>query len=225
MKDLPAGGHLRHDRPSEHLADVVDQHEFRAAFDRELPRVWRYLRRRVSSTAEADDLSAEVFATAWRRRHDLPAPEDLTPWLLATARRVAANHHRSIRRRTALVERSGRLDPPRPTAGPADADPADPRAARLWTALARLGDQDRELLLLRAWDELPVGEIALLLGCTPNAASIRLTRARSRLATELAQPAEPTAATAPPAPPAPPESPAEPRTSVQRGARHDGAAT
>jgi RNA polymerase sigma-70 factor (ECF subfamily) len=38
---------------------------------------------------------------------------------------------------------------------------------------------------MRFWDELPVPEIAAVLGCTPNAASIRIHRAKQRLAGQL----------------------------------------
>jgi RNA polymerase sigma-70 factor (ECF subfamily) len=38
---------------------------------------------------------------------------------------------------------------------------------------------------MRAWDELPVQEMAVLLGCTPNAVSLRLHKARRRLAAAL----------------------------------------
>ncbi len=55
----------------------------------------------------------------------------------------------------------------------------------LWAALARLSADDRDLLLMRAWDGLAVSDIAVLLDCTPNAASIRLTRARDRLAAAM----------------------------------------
>jgi RNA polymerase sigma-70 factor (ECF subfamily) len=55
----------------------------------------------------------------------------------------------------------------------------------LWRALARLSSEDRDLLIMRAWDELPVTEMAGLLGCTPNAVSLRLHKARRRLADAL----------------------------------------
>jgi RNA polymerase sigma-70 factor (ECF subfamily) len=44
---------------------------------------------------------------------------------------------------------------------------------------------DAELLRLWAWEQLAPGEIAGVLGITPNAASIRLHRARKRLRTAL----------------------------------------
>ena len=48
-------------------------------------------------------------------------------------------------------------------------------------ALQQLSAADREVLLLAAWEGLSHGEIAAALGCSENAAAIRLHRARKRL--------------------------------------------
>ena len=161
----------------------VEEDEFAALYRAHGADVWRFARRRCDSADEADDATAEAFAVAWRRRDDLPPSSDETRlWLLGAARRVLANQHRSARRRAGLDERlravahsPGPIDPAEVVG---DADP-------LWAALASLPDDQRDLLVMRAWDGLGVTEIAGLLGCTPNAASIRLTRARDRLAVAL----------------------------------------
>ena len=51
----------------------------------------------------ADDVVADVFLIAWRRRAELP--EEPLPWLLGTARRVLANHARGQSRRVRLRDR------------------------------------------------------------------------------------------------------------------------
>ncbi len=144
--------------------------------------VWRFARRRCASSDQADDATAEVFAIAWRRRDDLPPADEARLWLLGTARRVLANQHRSARRRAGLEDRLHAVAP-----APGPPDPADVVGAAdpLWVALATLPDEQRDLLVMRAWDGLAVTEIAALLDCTPNAASIRLTRARDALAAAL----------------------------------------
>lgn len=146
-----------------------------------MPDVWRFVRRRTASATDADDVTAEVYATAWRRRADLPEPDARRLWLFGVARNVLANHRRADTRRARLGGRLAAL-PAAPVEGPeAAADPG------LWRALAALDEDDRELLLLRAWDGLAVTDLAVLLGCTPNAASLRLQKARRRLAAELAR--------------------------------------
>jgi RNA polymerase sigma-70 factor (ECF subfamily) len=159
---------------------AVDDAAFRQLFDAHLADVWRYARRRCATSADADDVAGETFAVAWRRRADLPAAEgDARLWLLGTARRVLANQRRSQGRQDRLRIRAASLTTPAlpPADGAEDGD--------LWQALSRLSLEDRDLLIMRAWDELPVQEMAVLLGCTPNAASLRLHKARRRLAVAL----------------------------------------
>jgi RNA polymerase sigma-70 factor (ECF subfamily) len=52
-------------------------------------------------------------------------------------------------------------------------------------ALATLGERDREVLLLHAWDGLDNAEAATVLGCSANAFAVRLHRARRRFADAL----------------------------------------
>lgn len=55
----------------------------------------------------------------------------------------------------------------------------------LRAALATLKPADRDVLVMASWDGLPVKDIAVLLGVTPNAVSLRLHKARRRLAEAL----------------------------------------
>jgi RNA polymerase sigma-70 factor (ECF subfamily) len=160
----------------------VEEDAFVALYRAHGPDVWRFARRRCGSAEEADDATAETFATAWRRRPDLPPAGEARLWLLGTARRVLANQHRSAHRRDGLDQRLALV---RPEPGPADPAEVVGDADPLWSALASLPDDQRDLLLMRACDGLAVQDIAVLLGCTPNAASIRLTRARDALAAAL----------------------------------------
>ena len=148
---------------------------FEAVFETHHRRVLAYALRRTASEADAEDVTAETFAIAWRRVGDLPPPEDALPWLLATARRVAANHHRGRRRWFGLLDRL-RAEP-MPVSAPSDSAAAE--------ALERLGRSDQELLRLLAWDGLSQAEAGEVLGVSSNAVAIRLHRARKRFAAEL----------------------------------------
>jgi RNA polymerase sigma-70 factor (ECF subfamily) len=91
-----------------------------------------------------------------------------------------ANSRRSDRRRRRLVERLTR----RPADGSAQpVDPADATADRAAAraALARLRPDDREALLLVAWEGLDPDEAAAALGLSPGTFAVRLHRARRRL--------------------------------------------
>lgn len=139
--------------------------------------VRRYLVRRLSPD-EVEDTLAEVFVVLWRRLDDVP-PERPLPWAYGVARRCAANARRTRRRHLELIEKVTRLDPPREYTDPDLAPGAAGEEVR--AALSRLSDLDRELVTLWAWEQLPPREIAAVLDLTPNAVSIRLTRAKQRL--------------------------------------------
>jgi RNA polymerase sigma-70 factor (ECF subfamily) len=143
--------------------------------------VLAYATRRVGLQAAAD-VAAETFAVAWRRADDMPAGSEL-PWLLATARNVLLASARADARRTDREARA--YDRTGPTA--AEPDHAA-RAAELdvvLRALDRVPEPDRELLLLVAWDGLPLSQAAVVLGCSAGAVRVRWLRARRRFADAL----------------------------------------
>jgi RNA polymerase sigma-70 factor (ECF subfamily) len=139
-----------------------------------------YALRRTTNTDDAADVLAETFLTAWRRLDDVPAGDQARLWLYGAARRVLANHRRGERRRLALADRlraelAVTYEQPDYTDG----------VAEIAYAFRRLPATDQELLSLAGWEGLAPSEIATVLGCTRNAARIRLHRARRRLAAEL----------------------------------------
>jgi len=155
-------------------ADVTCVHDeawFESLMTAHAKAVHRYFARR-SDWCDVDDLTADVLATAWRRRDDVPDEAPLA-WLYRTAGFVLANHRRKGR--------------PVPVAElPEAADLDDPawhavRDDELRQALAAVGPRDRQVLLLNAWEGL-VGEgLAAALGVSRTAADSALSRARSRL--------------------------------------------
>ncbi|MEP7763875.1 sigma-70 family RNA polymerase sigma factor [Sanguibacter sp. 25GB23B1] len=133
--------------------------------------VYRFVARRAGRD-EADDLTAETFAVAWRRRQDVPEGHEL-PWLYRTAGFLVANHHR--KRRPTPVDTL-----------PDEADPTSVEAVVLAdlevrTAFATLGARDREVLLLAAWEGLRGEALAAALGVSRGGADAALSRARARL--------------------------------------------
>lgn len=155
--------------------DVEDR---RARFERlwhqYAPAVAAYARRRASADV-VDDAVAETFLVAWRRLDHVP--HDALPWLFGVARRTLANQRRAEARRTALAERLD-LQPPAVTNEHPD--------RRVLEALGTLGDLDRELLMLVAWEGLTPAEAAIALGSSAVACRVRLHRARARFAAALA---------------------------------------
>ncbi|MFF2494772.1 RNA polymerase sigma factor [Agromyces sp. NPDC058064] len=134
----------------------------------------RYFARR-GPRQDAEDLAAEVFATAWRRRDDVPR-DAVLPWLYRTAGFTLANHRRK------LVDLPVDEVPESGAARVAD----DPELsvlfdAELRGALESVGERDRRILLLHAWEGLDGAELAAVLGISRSGADAALSRARKRL--------------------------------------------
>jgi RNA polymerase sigma-70 factor (ECF subfamily) len=137
--------------------------------------------RRLPDRAAAEDAAAETFAVVWRRR-DL-IPEEPLPWVFGIALRVVANQRRSGQRRRRLDERLEREAGSRA----ASREPVDDlhRRDAFSHAFGRLGEGEREVLRLVAWDGLDAREAADVLGCSTAAFRVRLHRARRKLAKHL----------------------------------------
>ncbi|MFB4300832.1 RNA polymerase sigma factor [Actinomadura sp. NTSP31] len=152
----------------------MDKEEFAAVYATTYRGLLGYALRRCDTPDDAADVVAETFTIAWRRAADIPAGDGARLWLYGVARRVLANHRRGVQRhahKTAALRAE--------LSAPAHDD--SPVAEVFRT----LPDRDRELLTLVAWEGLTVPEIAAVLGCSRNAASIRLHRARKRFARAL----------------------------------------
>ena len=134
----------------------------------------RYFARR-GPLQDAEDLAAEVFAIAWRRRADVPLVAVL-PWLYRTAGFTLANHRRK------------HVDLPVdevPETGEVRAS-GDPELSALFDAelrgaLGSVGKRDHQILLLHAWEGLDGEQLAEVLGISRSGADAALSRARSRL--------------------------------------------
>ncbi|MFE7077202.1 RNA polymerase sigma factor [Streptomyces sp. NPDC057620] len=156
---------------------------FAAAYREHYWAVSRYVARRLDGrTSEVEEVVAEVFTVAWRRRSDLPASP--LPWLYGVARNCLSNAVRGYGRRRRLMDRLGNDETAH---GRQIVDSPDSERPAEWVhdALARLSPADQEVLRLTAWEELGVDEMAVALGCGSRAAAMRLHRARRRLRTEI----------------------------------------
>lgn len=160
--------------------DARDEEWFEELFRRHHGAIRAFCLRRAGP--DADDVLAEVFATAWRKRDGVP--EHALPWLYSVALREVLHGHRSQGRRAGYEGqvagwRNERVD---------EFEAVDERlsaASPVRAAMERLRPDDAEILRLWAWEELSSVEIATVLGVSRTAARVRLHRARSRLEAHL----------------------------------------
>ncbi len=159
----------------------VERRRFERCFRENYAAVLAFALRRTAGREAAEDAVAETFAVVWRRRELIP--EKPLPWLYGIGLRVLANQRRSSERRRRLGERLEDEAIVRQVA----AEPADALARReaFFSAFRSLGEDDREVLRLVAWDGLNTADAASALGCSAAAFRVRLYRARRRLAKHL----------------------------------------
>jgi len=148
--------------------------EFSAIYREHQTPIAKFLARRVDFV-EVEDLCSEVFEIAWTKRADAVQGYEL-PWLYRIAGFAVANARRRANTRNRFIA----------SLSPADHAPsaesiavADIALAQAW---AKLAAGERAMLALVAFEGLRVDEAAATLGITANAASIRLHRARAKLA-------------------------------------------
>jgi RNA polymerase sigma-70 factor (ECF subfamily) len=142
-------------------------------YEEQLPRIYNYFRYRVGAD-DAEDLTSETFAKAWRGRdryrRDLGA---FTTWLYAIARNVAIDHFRRHVPLESLDQASHIAAPGNPEEDAVRASDA----ARLAALLESLGERERELLALRYGAGLTNRTIAKLSGLSESNVGTILHRA------------------------------------------------
>jgi RNA polymerase sigma-70 factor (ECF subfamily) len=167
---------------SDTLTGIEREELLASVFDSAYAPVMAYARRRTPQLSDAEDVVAETFVVVWRRLEDMPTHEaERLPWLYGIARRVLANQRRGAARQARLRERM-------------EADAAvqalrapSPLPAVL-EAMGRLRATDQEILRLVAWEGLTHADVGMVLDISPNAAAIRLHRARAHLEREMGTP-------------------------------------
>lgn len=168
------------DDPPNAVPDIY-RHRFERCFRDHYAQVLAFAMRRISGREIAEDVAADTFAVAWRRRDRIPDPA--LPWLYAIAAHVIANQYRSTRRRHDLDLRLTH----EPSLVSPDSDLAESLGRRdaFSAAFALLAEPEREVLRLIAWDGLDTRDAARVFGCSPGAFRVRLHRARRKLAKQL----------------------------------------
>jgi RNA polymerase sigma-70 factor (ECF subfamily) len=120
---------------------------------------------------EAEDAVQEAAFSAWRRIRNLREGSSLRPWFLG----IVANQCRTVKRsKWWSVTKAEPLEGEAP-----ETDLAS--SIDLRRALRRLGHDERLVLVLRYYLDMPFEEIATTLGISPKAARTRVERAVHRM--------------------------------------------
>lgn len=153
--------------------------QFSAVFREHQVAISRYLSRRVALD-DVEDLAANVFEVAWRKRAQAELGQEL-PWLY----RIAAFEVANLRRRQNTAANFLKLQKTIETApSPEALAVLDFDLAQAWKTLS---PAEAEVLALVAFEDLSIGDAAKSAGISANAASLRLFKARKKIETALAE--------------------------------------
>ena len=149
--------------------------DFLAFYDDAVPRVYGYICARCRQRSLAEDLTAETFLAAVDAvRRDNP-PAVSVPWIMGVARHKLVDHwRRQAREESGLRALSNQADDQRTD----DFSDVHLDAVIAHQTLSELGPHHQAVLTLRYLDDLPVPEVATLLGRSVQATEALLVRAK-----------------------------------------------
>lgn len=138
--------------------------------------IYRFLRRRTGSSDEAEELTQRVFADAAAALSSSTPPDSLLAWLYAVAERRYVDE---VRRRQKVA---GHLAG-QPRAAGVHADPVYGAAVAgaLRRTIGALPPDQRSVVVMKVFEELPFAEIAARLNTTEAACKMRFSRAVRQL--------------------------------------------
>ncbi|MFA4969720.1 MAG: RNA polymerase sigma factor [Sulfuritalea sp.] len=141
----------------------------------EIPRLRRYARAMLGDRAAADDLVQDTLERAWSRLFQWRPGSDMRAWLFGIMHNLRVDQLRRPKLATQSIDEDDFDVPTRPT----QTDELELRDIE--SALNHLPDEQREVLLLVALEEMGYADIATTLGIPVGTVMSRLSRGRERL--------------------------------------------
>jgi RNA polymerase sigma-70 factor (ECF subfamily) len=166
-------------RDREKVMDNTASHEdWKSCFSENGPGLLLFARQWTRSAADAEDIVQEAFVKFWRRNHKI----NNRALLYATVRSIALDFIRRDKRRTrreanVVAEADPSVEP--------QFDFEDEGQSALAGAVGCLPHDQREVLILKIWNELTFNEIASALGISQNTAASRYRYALANLKKSL----------------------------------------
>jgi RNA polymerase sigma-70 factor (ECF subfamily) len=171
--------------------DKVQEQRFDALYRAAHADVLGFVARRIAADdplPRAEDVTHEVFLTAWRRFSSVPADlSEARAWLFTAARNCLLNERRSVRRREGLTVRITADFPNFPDVAVPGPETGVPIKMDMRAAWATLTPAEQEIISLLVFEELSALQAAKLLGISVTAFRSRAFRARNKLRLALSE--------------------------------------
>ena len=137
---------------------------------------------------DAEDVAQETFVRGLRGLDGYDPSVPFVAWLFTIARHTCLNHLRTERRHVRRIAEHDRRGIRSAVDGPQDAAAAEELRRQIWDIASQvLTEQQFTAVWLRYVEDMPVADIATVLGSTPAAVKLQLFRGRRRLEPLLAQ--------------------------------------
>lgn len=155
-------------------------------------KVYNLCLRMCANTEDAFDLAQESFLRAWRALAQYQFGAEFSTWLYRLTRNVCIDFLRRRTRQETVpleIEQDGEIldiPIPDPTPGPEARALREEKRRILAEALMHLPEDQREILILRAVNDLPYEKISEILDLPLGTVKSRLARARMQLKKVLA---------------------------------------
>jgi RNA polymerase sigma-70 factor (ECF subfamily) len=164
------------------LAQEGDGDAFGQLYDRYVDTVFRFVYYRVNDRALAEDFTSETFLRALRRIGTISYQgRDIGAWFITIARNIVLDHLKSARHRLELTT-ADTLEGKEQAQSTESAVLDLLQSERLMQAVAKLGDEQRECVMLRFVHGLSVNETARVMGKNDGAIKALQHRAVRKLA-------------------------------------------
>ncbi len=143
--------------------------------------VYNLCYRMLGDAYEAEDAAQETFLRAYMNIQKYDRARSFSTWLLSIAAHYCIDQIRKRRMILISLDDNPLVDPPDQLPGPEPALGQNELRQRIQGLLGGLGPQDRAVVVMYYWNDLPYEEIAQSLGMTLSAVKSRLHRARIAL--------------------------------------------
>jgi RNA polymerase sigma-70 factor (ECF subfamily) len=160
------------------MDNVATDESWKTSFSELSPGLLLFARQWVRSGADAEDIVQEAFVKFWRRHHDVQN----RPLLYATVRSIALD---LIRRDSRRARREAEAYTDAEQAVEPQFEMGNESQRLLGSAVDRLPREQREVLVMKIWNDLTFAEIAEALEISPNTAASRYRYALAALKKDL----------------------------------------
>ncbi|NND76059.1 MAG: sigma-70 family RNA polymerase sigma factor [Ilumatobacter sp.] len=162
------------------MTDRPETRTFDAFFVDEFPRLVSMLTAWCGDRATAEDLAQDALLKAQRRWAEIVRLDNPGTWVRRVALNRSSNEGRRRRRERAAIRRL------RTAASSAPQFSGVPVLdTQLWDRVRALPARQRDAIVLHYVDDLPLADVAAVLGCNVGTVKTHLQRGRRRLATTL----------------------------------------